>query len=269
VHLGLSSYTYPWAVGVPGYWPDQPLTPLDLLERTREAGLRYLQIGDNLPLHTQTAAGLDALHAEARAAGVGIQVGTRRLEAAHLRRYLALAERFGSPFLRVVIDDADYHPDVATVVPMIQAVLPDFRAAGVVLAIENHDRFPARTLVRIIEQTDPEWVGICLDTANSIGAGEGVDTVVEVLAPYTVNLHLKDVRIERLPHKMGFTVSGCAAGEGLIPIPELIRHLDTTGRCATATLEIWSNPAETVLDCIQKEAILADRSISYLRSLFT
>lgn len=267
--LGLSSYTYPWAVGLAGYPPAQPLGVLDMLEATRRAGVGYLQIGDNLPLHEQPEAVLDRLAAEARAATIGLEVGTRRLEPAHLRRYLALAQRFGSPFLRVVIDDADFHPTEREVIGIILGILSEFQAAGIILALENHDRFPARSLERIIQQTDPEWVGICLDTANSLGAGEGIGEVVRVLAPYTVNLHIKDFRIARLGHKMGFTVEGCPAGRGMLDVPELLAAIGRTSRCRTATLEIWSNPAATVAQSIEKEASWADESIHYLRTLLT
>ena len=50
--LGLSSYTFGWAVGVPGHAPARPLDENGLLDQCREHGIKLLQIGDNLPLHT-------------------------------------------------------------------------------------------------------------------------------------------------------------------------------------------------------------------------
>ncbi len=247
--------------------PKTTLTASGLLALAGTIGVSRVQFGDNLPLHQLSAAELDALDAQATAQNVVVEVGTRRLTTQHIASYLQLAQRLRSPFLRVVIDDADYHPSVETVISVVQSLLPLCRETGVRLGIENHDRFPAQSLALIIQHTDPEWVGICLDTANSIGAGEGIDTVVQVLAPYTLNLHIKDIRIERVHHKMGFVVSGCPAGEGLIDIPGLVAQIRPFGRCISATLELWSDPLPDVAATVQREQAWFEQSITYLKKI--
>ena len=67
--------------------------------------------------------------------------------------------------------------------------------AGVVIAIENHDRLKAKQLA-VIAAALPATVGICLDTVNSMGALEGPEVVVETRSrPDTENLHLKDFAV--------------------------------------------------------------------------
>ena len=105
------------------------------------------------------------------------------------------------------------------------------------LGIENHDRFPAATLRDMIEAAGTERIGVCLDTANSLGAGEGLEAVVSVLAPLVVNLHVKDFHIARLEHLMGFTVTGRPAGAGMLNVPWLLARLEAAPRCRTAVLE--------------------------------
>jgi hypothetical protein len=62
MRLGISSYTYVWSVGVPGFpAPSQPLTPMGLLEKAVQLGVRVVQIADNLPLHRLTTTELDTL----------------------------------------------------------------------------------------------------------------------------------------------------------------------------------------------------------------
>ena len=56
---------------------------------------------------------------------------------------------------------------------MLQRQRLMFEEAGVVLAIENHDKFSTDELVYMVEELGPSWVGICLDTVNSFGALEG------------------------------------------------------------------------------------------------
>ncbi|MBD0258148.1 MAG: sugar phosphate isomerase/epimerase, partial [Cytophagales bacterium] len=60
MQLGISTYTYPWAVGVPGSEPPVPLTAPDLIARAGEHGIPIVQVGDNLPLHTLPASELAA-----------------------------------------------------------------------------------------------------------------------------------------------------------------------------------------------------------------
>ena len=106
------------------------------------------------------------------------------------------------------------NPPPDDLIALLRNAGPALAAANVTLALENHDRFPAATLRGIIESAAIPHAGICLDTANSLGAGEGLSAVTETLAPLTVNLHVKDVRISRLPHMMGFVVEGRPLGAG-------------------------------------------------------
>jgi sugar phosphate isomerase/epimerase len=264
--LGISSYTYSWAVGVPGHPPTRPLDENGLLDKAREHGVSLLQIGDNLPLHTFDAARLDRLVRRAAHEGILLEVGARRLTLEHATEYIAIARRVGAKLIRFVIDDGDYHPEPATVTSTLRGVAPLLR--GLTLGIENHDRFPAATLRGMIEAAGSEHVGICLDTANSLGAGEGIEAVAAVLAPITVNLHIKDFWIERVPHRMGFTVSGRPAGKGMLNLPRLLDQLAPHGRCQSAVLETWPPPEATLEATRAKEASWAAQSIEYLKPLF-
>lgn len=260
---GISSYTFPWAVTA----PDSGLTPAGLLDIAARHAIKFVQFGDNLPLHALPAKELRHIKETAAGNGIGIQPGARRLCMEHIRRYADLAQFFNAPFIRMVIDDTGYYPGTAEIIGIIKTALPLLRGSGTVLAIENHDRFSAAALRHIILETDPALVGVCLDTANSLGAGEGINEVLQVLAPHTVNVHIKDIRIERAAHKMGFAVRGAAAGEGIIDIPAITAHLKEIGRCKTATLEIWSDPLDSTAGTLSNERALAERSIHYLKQI--
>jgi sugar phosphate isomerase/epimerase len=266
IRLGISSYTYSWAVGVPGHKPAQPLDENGLLDKASEHSVSLLQIGDNLPLHTFDAARLDRLARRAVHDGVRLEVGARRLNLERAAQYVAIARRVGARLVRFVIDDVDHHPTVADVVQVLKEVAPLLH--GLRLGIENHDRFPAVTLRSMIEAVGSEHIGICLDTANSLGTGEGIEAVVAVLAPITVNLHVKDFWIERVPHLMGFTVMGRPAGAGMLNLPRLLEQLAPPGRCQTAVLETWPPPEANLDATLAKEAAWAAQSIKYLKPFF-
>ncbi len=264
--LGLSSYTFGWAVGVPGHAPERPLDEHDLIERTLGHGLRLLQIADNLALHTFDKDRLNRLAGRAAEAGVTLEVGARRLTLERLAEYASIARRLRARLLRFVMDDLDYHPTPDAVIGLLRDGIG--LLDGLRLGIENHDRFPAAVLRRVVETVGSEQIGICLDTANSLGAGEGLETVLGVLAPCTLNLHIKDFEIERLPHLMGFTVTGRPAGSGCLNLPWLLAQLAPFQRCQSAVLELWTPPEVQLEETIAKEAAWAARSVEFLKSLF-
>ena len=266
MQLGLSSYTYGWAVGVRGHEPEIPLGEMGLLAKCREHGIKLLQIGDNLPLHALPPARLENLASSAAAHRVQLEVGAKGLRIDRLSEYVTLARQLRAKLLRFVIDDANYLPTPDT----IAGILRDARSLlkDITLGIENHDRFSAATLKQIIEQAGDERVGVCLDTANSIGAGEGLDTVLASLAPFTVNLHIKDFHIERVPYLMGFSVTGRPAGSGFLDVPKLLRCLAPFNRCHTALLELWTPPEANVQQTIARESSWAVQSLQYLKPFF-
>jgi sugar phosphate isomerase/epimerase len=264
--LGLSSYTFGWAVGVPGHEPAQPLDELGLLDRCREQGVKLLQIGDNLPLHTFGAARLQTLAERSRRDGVRLQVGARRLTSARVSEYACIARKLDALLVRFVIDDADYQPSPDAVVDILRESVKQLD--GLTLALENHDRFQATTLRAMIEEAGSERIGVCLDTANSLGAGEDLPTVLAALAPRAVNLHIKDFQIERAPHGMGFTVNGRPAGGGMLNVPDLLQRLTPFTRCQTAVLELWTPPETELTQTLAKESAWALQSLDYLKPFF-
>lgn len=263
--LGISTYTYAWSIGVPGHTPEQPLTARALLEQAAQLQVDVLQMADNLPLSALSPEAFDAFADRAAQLAIAIEVGTRGIAPEHVRAYLALAQRLHSPILRLVVDTPNHHPAPRDVVEVLGVLRPAFEAAGVTLAIENHDRFTSATLAGIVEKLGRDWVGVCLDTVNSFGALEGPQAVVETLGPLTVNLHVKDFTIFRASHAMGFTIEGRPAGQGSLDLPWLLGRLRAFGRDPNAILELWTPPEATLPETIAKEQKWAELSIAYLQ----
>jgi sugar phosphate isomerase/epimerase len=266
--LGLSTYTYTWAMGVPGHPPASPLTARGLIERALQLGVRVVQFADNLPLAKQPRKELDALIASASEQRMELELGTRGIgDSTNLFEHLELARRVGAPFLRVVVDSHGHEPSPKECVTVLRPFLPRFADAGVKLAIENHDRFTAETLAGIVEQLGKDQVGVCLDTANSFGAMEGPEIVVKTLAPYALNLHVKDFTIRRVSSQMGFVIEGCAAGQGRLNVPWLLAELRAARRDVNAILELWTPFGSTLDETLARETAWAEQSVRYLRRL--
>ena len=167
--------------------------------------------------------------------GLTIELGTRGL--ASVPETLELAARLNAPLLRLVIDTHEHEPEPGEIIETVRGFLPQLVTQNCTLAIENHDRLSARTLAEIITAINAPFVGICLDTANSIGAGEGLETVLAHLAPHTVCLHLKDIQMRRVSHLMGFDVFGCEPGTGIVDFAATLVQM--TDRCQSVILEQW------------------------------
>jgi sugar phosphate isomerase/epimerase len=268
MQLGISSYAYNWACGVPGFpQPDHPLTPAGLLDKAEALGVRVVQIADNLPLEAFDDAALDQLAAQAAQRNITLELGTVGIEPSHLLRYLAIAERLGAKLLRAILHTDTVFPSVDEAAAALSSILPKFEASGVTIAIENHDRFPAAALASLIDGLASPHAGICLDTANSLGRAEDLQTVLAILGPWVVNVHIKDFCARRLPHKKGFLITGCPAGQGLLHIPHLLDELERLDRDPNIILELWSEPENTIAASIAIEDAWASDSIAYLRQL--
>ena len=276
MRVGLGSYALDWSIGVPGHELREPMDAAAVLDFARSEDISVVQIADNLPLHTLSPDERADLKAQADRAGIAVEVGIRGIQPENLTRYIPIAGEFGSPILRSVIDAKDFHPPIPEIVGIIREAVPLCEKHGVIIALENHDRFKAREFVRIIRECGGSTVGrraggapvgICLDTVNSFGALEGPEVVIETLIDYVVSLHVKDFTIYRPSHNMGFVLEGTPAGEGMLDIHGIVRMLDERGIDCNAILELWPKPEATPEETAAKAKERARKSLRYLKDL--
>lgn len=265
MRLGIGSWTYPWSIGVPGYeLPEAPMNALDLLRRAKSLGVSVVQICDNIPLEKLSTPELTELGRAARQMDITIQTGTRGVTPAHLLKHLEIASILNSNLIRTITDTPGCEPEKSQVVKWLKEILPEFKKADIRIAIENHDRFSCTELADIIEGVGSPSVGICLDTVNSFGALERTREVIDILAPHTINLHVKDFGIERVGNKMGFLISGRPAGSGMLDLDRLFERLAAAGRTPDVILEQWPPFEGTVAKSIVNETQWAETGILFL-----
>lgn len=263
--LGISSFTFPWAIG--GIEPDYPvaMSAFELLERAHELKADVLQIADNLPIGGLAEAELLKLKALADSYGIAIEVGTRGIKSENLANFLRIAHLLASPILRVVIDSKDHEPAISEIVQLLKPFESKFKEAKIKLAIENHDRLTCAEFNEIIDQVGSDWVGICLDTVNSLGAVEAPNTVIPALAPRAINVHMKDFEIIRTNGQMGFTVRGTALGQGRLDVAGVIAAVGGASRDITAVIELWTPRQDSYDATVALENKWALESVEYLR----
>jgi sugar phosphate isomerase/epimerase len=243
------------------------MTALGLCEKAAKLGVRVVQMADNLPLHELDADALDAVRGRADELELELEIGTRGIAPENLAHYVRIAKRLRARILRLVIDTKSDQPSPDEALARLAPLVRIFEAADVTLAIENHDRFKAVVLLELIESLRSPHVGVCLDTANSLGCMENVAQVVETLGPRTVNLHLKDIGVARAPHNKGFVVEGRVAGQGQIDFPCVLKRLREFHVDPNAIIELWPPPEPTIEASIEKEERWARESVAYMRTL--
>jgi sugar phosphate isomerase/epimerase len=234
-----------------------------LVQKAAELEVNLLQICDNLPLHAQSEAQLRALEEAARNAGLTLEIGTRGTDPGHLGRYLRIARALEAPLVRTLItcNLAEAQADLAE-------ALPEYEKAGIRLALENYEEQPCEELAALIRRLNSPWLGTCLDTVNSLGALEPLDRVMETLLPLAFSLHVKDFRIRRMEHRLGFEVIGAPAGQGLLEIDALLTKLAKMNAAASIVLELWAPFRGDIEETVGLEADWARQSVRFLRRYF-
>jgi sugar phosphate isomerase/epimerase len=267
--LGIGTYTFMWSIGFPGVHPDRPLDPLGLLSRAQQLGVKVIQFGPNLSLEHLSDDVLAEVIRCTEDWGLELEVGTRGLETGHLKHQISIAQRVGANLLRTVPElPGGELPPAPKIAECLRDIIPELSAAGIKLAIENGG-IPAEDLKQILDSVCSPWVGVTLDTVNSLAVCEGWRHVASILAPYTMCLHVKDFVVERVRHMMGFKVEGRPAGKGQLDIPWLLETLHCAGVSPNAILELWPPEQKNLQETIALEQAWAVESISYLRNLIS
>jgi len=102
----------------------------------------------------------------------------------------------------------------------IRAALPIVEKYKMPLGIENHKDWLVDQQVALMKQYSSEYLGVCLDTGNNISVLDDPMETIEKLAPYTFNVHFKDMAVEE--YDKGFLMSEVPLGEGMLDLKRII-----------------------------------------------
>lgn len=249
------------------------MSAVELVHRTAHLGLTMLQICENVVAFDRfDPAQIRVLRTAADAAGIRLELGCR-LESRDrigyveaLRAALAQASALGSMNLRVVPavgEDAGATDFMDTLCASLSAVVPDCAQHQVRLAVENYLDLPDAVLAGIVEGIASEWVGVTLDTANSVGQLRNPMDTTQMLAPYALGIHLKDYRVVRSP--VGYRITGAPLGDGQLDVEAILRAIGATGRRPPLLLELWVEAEADRPATLRKEEIWVERSVVYAR----
>jgi sugar phosphate isomerase/epimerase len=106
-----------------------------------------------------------------------------------------------------------FHRQIAAAVPIVER-------HRMPLGIENHKDWRVDQQVALLEQYSSEYLGVSLDTGNNLAVLDDPTETVEALAPYTFNVHFKDMGLEE--YADGILLSEVPLGEGILDLPRIV-----------------------------------------------
>ena len=158
---------------------------------------------------------------------VEIQTFLPREDPAVFEQAVKVAKEAGATSLRVVCllgrryemfeTLADWRTAVAGFHHQIAVAVPIVEKYRMPLGIENHKDWRVDEQVALLERYSSELLGVSLDTGNNLTVLDDPMETVEKLAPYTVNVHFKDMAVEETAD--GFRISEVPLGEGMLDMP--------------------------------------------------
>ena len=113
---------------------------------------------------------------------------------------------------------------------------------GVRLGVENHPEKTPEELLQKIGESDPEVIGVAVDTGWFGTHGYDAAQAIERLGNRVFHVHLKDIYPPQFDSPPGVTLKGnghetCAFGEGVVPLEACVRALEKIGYTGALSIE--------------------------------
>ncbi|WP_370459696.1 sugar phosphate isomerase/epimerase family protein [Oceanobacillus sp. AG] len=260
--LGTSTYAFFWHLSEQNPIPSS-LT--ELLKLTKKMGGEVFQICDYPQVEKMSEKELKQIVELAKDLDIELELGTRGVAPEHLHNYLRIAQILNVKVLRTMFHTADDKPTNEEIYKRLTTVMPEYENAQVKIAIETYEQVPTKEIVDIIKRINNPYLGVCLDPGNTVAALEHPNDVINQTAPYVKNLHVKDFTFSRKDGWVGFTLSGCPLGEGLLDLNYMIDALKKEKRDVNAIIELWLPFIENIEKTLKLEKEWIQTSINYLR----
>jgi sugar phosphate isomerase/epimerase len=114
----------------------------------------------------------------------------------------------------------EYKADFARCKRQVELAEPIARKHKLKIGIENHKGQRMGEMVEWIKGVGSEWVGICFDIGNNYSLCDDPMEWIDIVAPITVNVHIKDMALGDYPE--GFLLSEVPLGLGLLDLPKIV-----------------------------------------------
>jgi 3-oxoisoapionate decarboxylase len=176
-------------------------------------------------------------------------------EVGFTREYLKRSAAVGATVVRAILSrilcgdrrslEGGWQARFTAIGARLNEVLPYAEDLGLCIAMENHQDATADDLLALAEMArfSPAY-GITLDTGNPLAVGEEPVETARKWAPFIRHVHLKDYTIHFAPE--GYRLVRCAAGDGVIDFPAILKIVRANGHDVLPGIEIAAQPTRTI-----------------------
>ncbi|GAC1473821.1 MAG: sugar phosphate isomerase/epimerase [Isosphaeraceae bacterium] len=132
--------------------------------------------------------------------------------------------------------DTRWPEQIAATLDVLERLTPCLRDHRIRVALETHADLTVDELLGMLDQFDPEVLGVTLDTGNLPMRLEDPVNAVERLATRVIATHVKDCVLANTPR--GLCWQARAVGSGILPMPELLARLLRANPDLNLTIEL-------------------------------
>lgn len=251
MRIGLSVYGTTFSMGIHPTSGRPPISPLQLMEQARTAGLEGVEVPESLVKKEEIASLVD--YAQEHNFFITLATGGYTLE--KLAPAIELAANLGAGTVRTVVGGAKIGGDRRLIADrwpeFLQEVLAGLRAAtaiaegvGVNLAVENHQDLASEELLWLCESIGSDRFGINLDAGNPLATAEEPVDFARRVAPRLKNVHLKDYWIYL--SEEGYRLVRSPLGQGVIDFPALFALFAESCPDITMSIELGALEARHI-----------------------
>jgi sugar phosphate isomerase/epimerase len=177
----------------------------------------------------------------------------------YAKAMLHLAKLLGSSTLRTAIGSREDRNTEQPIEAHIEAMVKNIRAVrdlaldlNIKIVVENHaGDLTARELQGLVEAAGTDYVGVCLDNANPCWLAESPFTTLEILAPYILTAHIRDMSLWE--HSRGAAWQLQPMGEGNINIKAWSEYFIAHCPEAPFVLEIITGRPPVIINFLEPE----------------
>jgi len=197
------------------------------IKMIKELNVRYASVKEYHLPYNDTPEQLAYGRKKFQEAGIEIVAGgviyLTKDDDADIRRYFEYAKACGMPMMAI--------GPTAETMPRIERFVKEY---DIKIAIHNHGpedkHFPTpQSALRIVKDMDARC-GICIDAGHAARAGADVVESIREAGARLFDMHIKDLRAIQKD-------SGCAVGEGVLPITAMLKELKRMNYAGTVSLE--------------------------------
>lgn len=161
----------------------------------------------------------------------GVEYGESAAAEQDALSWIALAAELGHRRMRITIAhphlrQGDGWSQARGAAPALARLAEAATGHGIVLGIENHADVTADQLSWLLTEVASPALGVCLDTANAVRVGDNPVRAAEVLAPWVIAAHVKDIAAEPWHPRSG--PRSVPLGTGSLAVAQVVDILKTT-----------------------------------------